>query len=751
MQVKTAPNVVSNTLPNTTQYSIKASAKAFKILSDGLYSDKIAAPIRELSTNAYDAHVAKGNTNTPFDVHLPSVAEPWFSIRDYGIGMSKQELQTTYTTYFDSNKTHSNDFVGCMGLGSKTPFTLSDAFTVTSVKNGKKTTVINYLDEDVPNFSIISEEDTKEASGTEIKFTPTEANTYDKLRESAQRILGYFDVTPNLTIGSTKEEVKVPTKRLEGKDWYYVDSQLAYSDSIILMGNVAYPFNFCDVSDDFEKKYGWSNTYEYRRLVSNLVFRVPIGNLDITASREEIGWTSEGREYMVNFVERVYNEIKDIMNEQLNECENFWDARILFNSMVGYNEEYYSDIDRNGSGSIGHFKWTEKLSWNGIDVSERYGNVSDNPNLEKMDYRLFWLGSPKRNRYHGADKVNRRSDVHGIIPFDADVEFFQNDLPTGSVSRVNHYVRENKNKVVLMFNEFTNKERKYLKLIGYPNKIRVTSELEKPPSNRNTSTTTKDNVIAYEKTDDYAWNPAGNWSNEEEIALNTKDTIYYVPIRNWKVYFHDSEYSNTCKLDTLLGKVIEQDDVKIYGIKYAQTKKLAKYENFKNVFDVISDYIESSFKNKTGSLYQSVVARKFYHFKHEGSYKVVNNLLNNRVFKRVCVLLKESGNTDTIKELMKIRRIININNHSEKSVSEKDSQLSHDFENFARFTNHYERNLYSYFTSKVSYTLKNIPHMLSQEYPMVRFMGGALDGSGSYTNSMENLIEYMELVNSTKK
>ena len=59
-------------------------------------------------------------------------------------------------------------------------------------------------------------EDTDEASGTEIKFTPTEANTYDKLRESAQHILGYFDVTPNLTIGSTKK-VKVPTKRLEGK------------------------------------------------------------------------------------------------------------------------------------------------------------------------------------------------------------------------------------------------------------------------------------------------------------------------------------------------------------------------------------------------------------------------------------------------------------------------------------------------------------------------------------------------------
>ena len=524
--------------------------------------------------------------------------------------MSKQELQTTYTTYFDSNKTHSNDFVGCMGLGSKTPFTLSDAFTVTSIKDGKKTTVINYLDEDVPNFSIISEEDTDEASGTEIKFTPTEANTYDKLRESAQRILGYFDVIPNLTIGSTKEEVKVPTKRLEGKDWYYVDSQLVHSDSIILMGNVAYPFNFCDVSDDFEKKYGWSNTYEYRRLVSNLVFRVPIGNLDITASREEIGWTSEGREYMVNFVERVYNEIKDIMNEQLNNCENFWDARILFNSMVGYCEEYYGDIDRDSNGSIGHFKWTEQLSWNGMDVSERYGDVSKNPNLEKMNYRLFWLGYPKRNRYRGADKVNRRSDVHGIIPFDTDLEFFQNDLPTGYVSRVNHYVRENQNKVVLVFNEFTNKERKYLKLIGYPSKIRKTSELEKPTVSRSNSTNTKGTIIAYEKIDDTSWNPSGNWSNEEELDLNSKKTIYYVPIRNWRVIHNDSEYHNPRHLEQLLKRVLGQDEVTTYGIKIGQTKKLSKYENFKNVFDVISEYIVSSFKNKSQALFMKVLLQR---------------------------------------------------------------------------------------------------------------------------------------------
>lgn len=752
MQVISNPNVVSNTLTNTTQYSIKASAKAFKILSDGLYSDKIAAPIRELSTNAYDAHVANGNTDIPFDVHLPSVAEPWFAIRDYGIGMSKHELETTYTTYFDSNKTHSNDFVGCMGLGSKTPFSISDAFTVTSVKNGLRTLVINYLDQDVPNFSIVSEETTDEVSGTEIKFTPTDATDYSSLRKSAQRILGYFDVTPNLTIGSTKEEVKVPTKILEGSDWYYVDAQLGYSDSIILMGNVAYPFNFSDVESVFEKKYGWNETYEYRRLINNIVFRVPIGNLDVTASREEIGWTIEGREYMVNFIERVYNEIKDIMNNQLNKCKTFWDARIMFNGMIGYNEEYYADMERNGGGSIGHFKWTEQLSWNGLKVSENFGDVSKNPNLDKQTYRLFWLGYAKRNRYRGGEKVNRRSDVTGFIPFDVDVEFFQNDLPTGSVSRVNHYVRENDQKVVLVFNEFTNKERKYLKLIGYPTKIRKTSELEKPTVNRTTSTKTKGTIVACKKVDDCGWNPACNFSSNEELSLESKEIVYYVPIRNWRIIHNDGEYHNSRHLEQLLKRVLKQDEVDIYGIKIGLTKKLSKYENFKNAFDVISEYIVSSFKNKTGSLYECVTARKFDHFKSESSYKMVCNLIDNRVFKRVCILLKNSGNEELVKELLKIRRIISINRKSLNNISDVDSASASDFESFARCARSFsfnDHNLMSYFSTKVSYELKNTRKMLSVDYPMTRFMGGALEGSGNYTDSMKNLVDYMELINSS--
>ena len=114
------------------EFRIRNSAKAFKILSAGLYANKIRAIIRELTTNALDSHTAAGTTR-PVDVHLPSSLEPRFSVRDYGTGLDHDEVTNIYTTYFESTKTNSNDFVGALGLGSKTPFSYTDNFTVTAI------------------------------------------------------------------------------------------------------------------------------------------------------------------------------------------------------------------------------------------------------------------------------------------------------------------------------------------------------------------------------------------------------------------------------------------------------------------------------------------------------------------------------------------------------------------------------------------------------------------------------------------
>lgn len=154
------------------EFKIRASAKAFAILSSGLYSNKIRAVIRELSTNAVDSHVAAGKKTTPFDVHLPNTLEPHFSIRDYGTGLSDEQVNKIYTTYFESTKSDSNDYVGALGLGSKSPFSYTDNFTITAIKDGIKGVYTAFINgQGVPSIAKMASEEAVSADA--VKATPT--------------------------------------------------------------------------------------------------------------------------------------------------------------------------------------------------------------------------------------------------------------------------------------------------------------------------------------------------------------------------------------------------------------------------------------------------------------------------------------------------------------------------------------------------------------------------------------------------
>ena len=120
-KTETNCNITGNT------FTIKASPLAFDILSSKLYADPILAIVRELLTNAYDSQKAAGNEDIPIKVHLPDYEENFLSFRDYGLGLSKEDVLTIYTSFFNSTKSSNNDFTGCFGLGSKTPFSYTSS------------------------------------------------------------------------------------------------------------------------------------------------------------------------------------------------------------------------------------------------------------------------------------------------------------------------------------------------------------------------------------------------------------------------------------------------------------------------------------------------------------------------------------------------------------------------------------------------------------------------------------------------
>jgi HSP90 family molecular chaperone len=80
-------------------FTIKATSKAFDILSSGLYSDKIQAIVRELSCNAYDAHVAAGKVDVPIEIRLPTSLDPTFYVKDYGIGLDHEAIYNVFRVH----------------------------------------------------------------------------------------------------------------------------------------------------------------------------------------------------------------------------------------------------------------------------------------------------------------------------------------------------------------------------------------------------------------------------------------------------------------------------------------------------------------------------------------------------------------------------------------------------------------------------------------------------------------------------
>ena len=137
MKIETHGGRTTVSASNTESFGMEYNAVAFDILSKGLYKDAVEAIIRELSTNAIDAHKQAGTQDKPFDVHLPNYANSAFYIRDYGTGLSQDQIEKIYVTFFNSTKRGDNDAIGCFGLGSKTPFAYTTQYTVESFYNGE--------------------------------------------------------------------------------------------------------------------------------------------------------------------------------------------------------------------------------------------------------------------------------------------------------------------------------------------------------------------------------------------------------------------------------------------------------------------------------------------------------------------------------------------------------------------------------------------------------------------------------------
>jgi hypothetical protein len=308
-------DVIVHGAADTGNFSIDANGKAFKILIDGLYSNKIQAIIRELSSNAYDAQIAADRSDFAFEVQLPNLLDPIFSVRDYGTSLSHEDIMGLYTTVFRSTKENTNLAIGKFGLGSKTPFAYTDSFTVTAFMRGTKRVYGAYLNpQGIPQISLMMSEDTNELDGLMVSF-PVNSKDCERFRQEMERVLEGFDVVPNIRGG----EVKLKTRG----EPFYTGSNFEIFKGVgkarAKQGCVIYPID----TDALGKL-----TYAQRDiLTSNILIDFPIGQLDVTPSRESLSYDDATIQNIVDMADCVSEEITKDYKEKFSKIKTMHEAR----------------------------------------------------------------------------------------------------------------------------------------------------------------------------------------------------------------------------------------------------------------------------------------------------------------------------------------------------------------------------------------------------------------------------------------
>jgi hypothetical protein len=382
------------------QFKMKASRKAFQILSD-LYSDKPLAIVRELGCNAFDSMVASGNGDKPFHIHLPNTLEPWITIQDFGTGISHDNIYSIYTTYFESTKTNTNNQIGCLGLGSKSPFCYTDNFTITSIHNGEKRIYNAYFNaSSMPTISLMSCTNTSEDNGVAIKI-PVKPYDFDSFKRSVYTSFRYFDVRPTISGGVVEwDNLK------EDFSSTFWKSYVSQSQSYAVMGGVTYPIDHWKVSSD--------HTDILRK--GGLVIKFEIGELDFTPSRESLSYC-ESTVKMLNYkVGLVKKDFLTRIEEKIKTSDNLLDAikaYYLLNSQ-------WSFLNSN--------LLNRKTLWKDIDLSEASKTIrSIAPDVECYCKRTYG-----RSKWSKSDSPSFNSASHWYV----------NDVKRGGISRVVSFVKK---------------------------------------------------------------------------------------------------------------------------------------------------------------------------------------------------------------------------------------------------------------------------------------------------------------------
>lgn len=272
-----------------------------------LYSNPILATIREYSTNARDAHVESGKSDLPIKVTLPTLYHPYFEVEDFGVGMSEDELKSTYTQYGTSTKRGSNSVNGMLGFGSKSALAYADSFTVIAVKDGIMTSaVISRKPDYTVTMKVLTVSKTDQPNGVKIQVPSRDYDAFARIAADFYR----FWIPGTVEVDGVQPEQAVGEK---------LDNNLYFSKqhgiSYVVMGNVAY-------------RIANPEALFHNRGMNSISFvaYVPNGSCEFTPSREDLEYTDTTKATLYGVIDNFEKKVIAQAKADIATASDYFDA-----------------------------------------------------------------------------------------------------------------------------------------------------------------------------------------------------------------------------------------------------------------------------------------------------------------------------------------------------------------------------------------------------------------------------------------
>ncbi len=309
------------------------------------YSNPPLAVVREISANALDAN-KEANATRKVEITLPSKFNPNFCVRDFGSGLSKEDIFGLYSKYGKSTKRNSNSYIGAFGIGKFAPLSYGNNFTCVSFHNGTKTSYNVFVNEDDDTKIVVLQEPqpSNEPSGLSIEVAIADEDV-DKFREIVKAFFRFFseeEMPKFIGIGDDEQFFDKYEQVLVAKDnsWFIIDDKQDYwrrshSQSHAFMGRVHYPIN----TNSIDFKNYVEEDYDYAPLKNicdedNVYLRFDIGELKLHHSRESLEYNKATQKAIVQHLRKMYDDIQEIAKEKLGGATCLWDAKAKYAQVI---------------------------------------------------------------------------------------------------------------------------------------------------------------------------------------------------------------------------------------------------------------------------------------------------------------------------------------------------------------------------------------------------------------------------------